>query len=109
MSPVAPCRFLHSNNFIIAPWFPDLLIFHKCGWWWWHEVKRLQGPRYKTVAYGQTEYQKQFQVLVEAAGHRYLCGSRDVAIEILQEVGALGAFTVSPSARSAADRQTSDR
>ena len=84
-----------------TPGIPDLLIFHRAGLWWWHEVKRLQGPRYKTVAYGQTGPQKQFQVLVEAAGHTYICGSRDVAIKMLEEIGAI-------SARNGGGRRRSD-
>ena len=69
---------------------PDLLVYdRRSGTYWWHEVKRQQGPEFYALAHGQTDDQTWFQGLVEEFGQEYLLGARDVAIAKLQALGRL--------------------
>ena len=66
----------------------DLLILDpKRGAFWWHEVKRRQGPEYKKVKSVQSQHQKIFQADVESVGHRYILGPLSTAEQELIERG----------------------
>ena len=54
---------------------------------WWHEVKRRQGPEYYYVKSVQSEHQKLFQHTVEMVGHRYIIGPVSTAEQELIERG----------------------
>ncbi len=56
---------------------------------WWHEVKRRQGPEYQKVQYGQTLEQKIFQQNVESVGHTYIIGPLARATSHLTELGII--------------------
>lgn len=69
---------------------PDMLVFDpKSGTYWWHEIKRLQGPEYLKTSHGQSDTQKWFESVVESFGQEYLLGARDVAIAKMQKLGRI--------------------
>ena len=55
----------------------------------WFEIKRQTGPEFLKVDSRQSENQRWFQLLVESFGMRYEIGSRQRAMEILEEMGRL--------------------
>jgi hypothetical protein len=68
----------------------DLAIFDdRTGTWWWHEVKRLQGPEYRKTSHPQTADQVWFQALVERFGQEYVLGARDAALGKLRRMGRI--------------------
>jgi dsRNA-specific ribonuclease len=56
---------------------------------WWHEVKRRQGPEYKKVKSEQTADQRAFQLDVESTGQRYILGPLSTARDELIERGII--------------------
>lgn len=56
---------------------------------WWHEVKRRQGPEYKKVNSKQTADQRWFQSAVESTGQRYILGPLSTAEKELIERGII--------------------
>jgi len=56
---------------------------------WWHEVKRRQGPEYKKVNSKQTADQRTFQLDVESTGQRYILGPLSTAEQELIERGII--------------------
>ena len=56
---------------------------------WWHEVKRRQGPEYKKVNSEQTADQWWFQKAVESTGQRYILGPLSTARDELLERGII--------------------
>lgn len=56
---------------------------------WWHEVKRRQGPEYKKVNSKQTADQRWFQLAVESTGQRYILGPLSTARDELLERGII--------------------
>ena len=68
----------------------DLLILDPNGEsFWWHEVKRRQGPEYKKVNSRQTPHQAGFQFEVERVGMRYIIGPLSAAKQELIERGII--------------------
>ncbi len=68
----------------------DLLILcPKLNTFWWHEVKRRQGPEYQKIQHGQTPHQKLFQDCVEEVGMVYIIGALSAAQDHLVELGIL--------------------
>ena len=73
-----------------TPGIADLQILDtKLEAFWWHEVKRRQGPEYKEVRSEQTADQRAFQLAVEATGQRYILGPLSTARDELVERGIL--------------------
>lgn len=56
---------------------------------WWHEVKRRQGPQYYKIQHGQSPHQKIFQVNVESVGHTYIIGPLSTATWHLKKLGII--------------------
>lgn len=68
----------------------DLLVLDaKRESFWWHEVKRRQGPEYKKVKSEQSAHQAGFQYEVERAGMRYIIGPLSTAEQELIERGII--------------------
>jgi hypothetical protein len=68
----------------------DLLILcPKKDTFWWHEVKRRQGPEYQKIQHQQTPHQIQFQNWVELVGHTYILGPLSVAQQHLEKLGII--------------------
>ncbi len=73
-----------------TPGIADLQILDtKLEAFWWHEVKRRQGPEYKKVRSEQTADQRAFQLAVEATGQRYILGPLSTAEKELIERGII--------------------
>ena len=71
-----------------TPGIADLQILDtKREAFWWHEVKRRQGPEYKKVRSEQTADQRAFQLAVEETGQRYILGPLSRAEQEIIERG----------------------
>lgn len=82
--------FAQPRHTMQSAGIPDLRIYHKrLGIAWWHEVKRRQGSEYKRVNSAQSDDQREFQLLCESCGEKYLLGALDVAIAHLEDLGIL--------------------
>lgn len=73
-----------------AGW-PDLLAIDlrtQCSFFW-HEVKRRQGPEFRKMSHGVTDDQKAFHDLLRWAGHEVIAGGREAAEDKLYALGRL--------------------
>ena len=83
-------KFSQSQRAQQTPGIADLLVLYaKLDTFWWHEVKRRQGPQYYKVQHGQSPHQRIFQENVDLVGHTYIIGPLSTAQQKLEELGIL--------------------
>lgn len=83
-------KFSQAQKAMQTRGISDLLVLcPKLNTFWWHEVKRRQGPEYQKIQHGQTPHQVQFQGWVELVGHTYILGPLSVAQQHLEKLGII--------------------
>jgi hypothetical protein len=83
-------KFSQSQRAQQTPGIADLLVLYaKLDAFWWHEVKRRQGPQYYKVQHGQSPHQKIFQENVDLVGHIYILGPLSTAQAYLEKLGII--------------------
>ncbi len=83
-------KFSQAQKAQQTPGIADLLVLcHRLQTFWWHEVKRRQGPQYYKVQHGQSTHQTGFQSAVELVGMDYIIGPLSAARQKLEELGLI--------------------